>query len=79
MCAKTLVNKKDNYVQGFHQLVQKMYGMCWSHYKTYDHLWRTSSKPVVCGFLDIELEDQVGERGFRVYNSSIQLVFVNLP
>ena len=32
-----------------------------------------------CCFLDIELEVQIGERGFRVCNSSIQLVFVNLP
>ena len=30
-------------------------------------------------FLDIELEAQIGERGFRVCNSSIQLVSINLP
>jgi len=30
-------------------------------------------------FLDIELEAQIGERDFQVWNSSIQLVSVNLP
>ena len=40
-------------------------------------MWRKSSKPVACRFLDIEVEAQIGERGFRVCNSSIQLVSVN--
>ena len=30
-------------------------------------------------FLDIELETQIEESGFRVCNSSIQLVSLNLP
>ena len=30
-------------------------------------------------FLVIELDTQIGERGFRVCNSSIHLVSVNLP
>jgi len=36
------------------------------------------SKPVACCFLDTELEAKIGGRGFRVCNSSIQLVSVNL-
>jgi len=31
-----------------------------------DHLWRKGSKPLACRFLDIELEYQIGKRGFRV-------------
>ena len=33
------------------------------------YMWRKSSKPVACRFLDIELEAQIGERGFRVWNA----------
>jgi len=42
-------------------------------------LLHKSSKPVACRFQDIEQEAQIGERGFRVGNSSVQLVSVNLP
>ena len=43
-----------------------------------ERLWLKVSKPVTCPFLDIELEAQIGEKGFRVCNSSIQLVSLNL-
>jgi len=31
-----------------------------------DYMWRKGSKPVACRFLDIELEAQIGERGFKI-------------
>jgi len=40
---------------------------------------RKGSKPVAFRVLDTELEAQTGEKGFRVCNSSIQLVSSNLP
>ena len=36
--------------------------------------WCKGSKPVTGHFLDIELEAQIGEFGFQVCNSLIQLV-----
>ena len=42
-------------------------------------MWCKGSKLVACHFLDNDLDTQIGERDFRVCNSSIQLVSVNLP
>ena len=43
------------------------------------HFVLEPSKPIAYRVLDVELGAQIGERGFRVCNSSILLVSVNLP
>src|SRR6218665_2516935 len=40
---------------------------------------KNSGKKVTCGFLDVALEAEIGKAGFRLCNSSIQQMPMNLP